>query len=528
MATEIQPRTLEADSSEALINAQLQRTRSQVKSVEFGQRILKLVVGVLIFFLLATLLDHWVVSEGLPIWARVMLWLTLIAGILWYSIKALLPLLLYRVNPLYAARTIEETKPSLKNSLINYLTLRTEQERLPTVIYDAIAKQAATGVKDASVDHAVDHAPLIRWGYLLLGITFCFALYFVLSPKNPFRTVARVIVPWAELTAPSRVQIVEVTPGSAQLYRGKTVKVSARIEGLDVDEPVTLHYTTADGQQREQPIKLKLDELRNHSTLLPAPAEKQASVVAPPRELAGLQQDFEYYITAGDARSQTFRVQIAPAPYIGVERIEYKYPAYTKKPAETRQGEVNIEALEGTTVTIHGTANQPLKKAWIELRDNAGKPARFPDMKITDQTASGSWTIGWKDPQTRDLPDFASYALRFKNQQGHENPEPIAYPVKVVRDEPPTIDILAPTSTEITVPWDQPITFEVRAPGSGLWTLGGKVAWQARRQADLFAKHRQLRCSECPSGEPAAKIYTDSQGTRLACRRCHRLLGDGH
>lgn len=462
MATETLPRSLESENSEALINAQLQRTRAQVKSVEFGQRILKLVVGVLVFFLLATLLDHWVVAEGLPIWARVILWLTLIGGVIWYSIKSLLPLLLYRVNPLYAARTIEETKPSLKNSLINYLTLRSEQDRLPTVIYDAIAKQAATGVNDASVEHAVDHAPLIRWGYLLLGLTFCFALYFVVSPKNPFRTVARVVVPWADLTAPSRVQIVEVTPGSVQLYRGKTVSIAARIEGLADEETATLFYTTADGQQREQPIALKLDDVRNYTTQLPVTAEKAAGVAAAPRELAGLQQDFEYYITAGDARSKTFRVQVAPAPYIGVERIEYKYPAYTKKPAETRQGEVDLQALEGTTVTIHGTANQPPKRAWIELRDSTGKPQKFPEMKITDLAASGSWTLGLKSG-TVDQADFPAYALRFRNQQGDDNPEPIAYNVKVIRDEPPTIDILAPSSAEISVPWDQPIEFEVRA-----------------------------------------------------------------
>ncbi len=167
----------------------------------------------------------------------------------------------------------------------------------------------------------------------MLGLTFCFALYFVISPKNPFRTVARVVVPWADLTAPSRVQIVEVTPGSVQLYRGKTVNIAARIEGLAEEETATLFYTTADGQLREQPIALKPDDLRNYTAQLPVTADKAAGVAAAPRELAGLQQDFEYYITAGDARSKTFRVQVAPAPYIGVERIEYKYPAYTKKPA---------------------------------------------------------------------------------------------------------------------------------------------------------------------------------------------------
>ncbi len=62
-------------------------------------------------------------------------------------------------------------------------------------------------------------------------------------------------------------------------------------------------------------------------------------------------------------------------------------------------------------------------------------------MKIADMAASGSWTLGLKNGSA-DQADFPAYALRFRNQQGDDNPEPIAYPVKVIRDEPPTIDIL--------------------------------------------------------------------------------------
>ena len=36
----------------------------------------------------------------------------------------LLPLFIHRINPVYAARAIERSKPSLKNSLINFLLLR--------------------------------------------------------------------------------------------------------------------------------------------------------------------------------------------------------------------------------------------------------------------------------------------------------------------------------------------------------------------------------------------------------------------
>ena len=75
--------------------------------------------------LIVTVLDHWVVSLGTGgRWAALAL---LACGAGWYLVRVLLPVLFGRVNPLFAARTIEHSEPSLKNSLIDFLLFRSDR-----------------------------------------------------------------------------------------------------------------------------------------------------------------------------------------------------------------------------------------------------------------------------------------------------------------------------------------------------------------------------------------------------------------
>ncbi|MGC4003232.1 MAG: hypothetical protein QM811_08895 [Pirellulales bacterium] len=287
-----------------------------------------------------------------------------------------------------------------------------------------------------------------------------FALYFIFSPKNPFPSVARVIVPWSDLTAPTRVRIVEVTPGTTSIFRGKSLSVAAVIDGLAEGESPTLLYSTADQQIRDRAVSMPRGTDGKYAAVLPEPPA--AGQAKPAVETAGLQQDIVYTILAGDARSQEFRVDVQAAPYIAVERIEYRFPAYTKLPPETRTDGGDVTALEGTTVIVRANANQAVKQAWIDLRGEKNKTKRIP-LSAREQTASGQWTLGFADANKRSSPEFESYVLRFRANNGAENPEPLRHTIKVIRDEEPVVELLAPTSAEIAVPVDREITFEVRA-----------------------------------------------------------------
>ena len=99
-----------------------------------------------------------------------------------YLARAVLPLLLRRINPLYAAYTIERSRPALKNGLLNFLFFRADPGGMSQAVYQAIEEQAATNLAKVHVEAAVDRSKLIQIGYVLVGIILaCAALYVVLA-----------------------------------------------------------------------------------------------------------------------------------------------------------------------------------------------------------------------------------------------------------------------------------------------------------------------------------------------------------
>ena len=55
-----------------------------------------------------------------------------------------------------------------------------------------------------------------------------------------------------------------------------------------------------------------------------------------------------YRIVAGDAETPNYRLSVVAALTIIVERLEYQYLPYTKKPPETVPQAGDIKGLEGT------------------------------------------------------------------------------------------------------------------------------------------------------------------------------------
>ena len=53
-----------------------------------------------------------------------MLFAVLVGGVGYFAYRRLWPLCVRAINPVYAAQTIEQASPSLKNSLINLLLFR--------------------------------------------------------------------------------------------------------------------------------------------------------------------------------------------------------------------------------------------------------------------------------------------------------------------------------------------------------------------------------------------------------------------
>jgi len=249
---------------ELFVEQRIRQTRRQLKLVDLSAGLLMLGIATLAYLLAAALIDHWIVPGGMGFWGRLLLMLGLLGFLGVYFARLLLPAILGKVNPIFAAQMIEQGQPTLKNSLVNFLLLRGERSRLAPAIYQNLEHRAATDLIAVRAELAVDRGHVVRLGYVLAAILAVCCLYLILSPKNPLQSAARVIWPWANIEAPTRVTIEEIEPGDMfgeqSAFYGDWTTVSARIRGLKQGESASVVYSTADGQVVDQAVPMEIGE----------------------------------------------------------------------------------------------------------------------------------------------------------------------------------------------------------------------------------------------------------------------------
>ena len=420
---------------EDFIETRLEQTRHQVRLVEVASGLMLLAAASLLFFLGVAVLDQWVFNHGLNFIARLGLFLVWVAGAGVFVWRFLLPPLANRINPVFAAQAIEKSRPTLKNSLINFLLLRRHQQDVMPVVYRAMEHRAAADLLKVKVEHAVDHSRMLHLAYLLGGVVVVFAIYLAISPKSPLVSAARVIWPWSSIPAPTRVRIDEIRPGDAIVFTDDRQEITAQVTGLRDGEDVALLVSTADGQVVDDRVPMTaVDDAHNYRCELPEGA-------------GGFQQDTFYRITAGDATTQQYKLEAQIAPTIAVDRIDYRFPAYTELKDRTVANQGDIKALEGTQVTIHATANMDIKDARIDLnRDGLQSFA----MTTNGQQAVGKLTLPLYSDDTAKS-QYESYQVFFTGVNGHIVRRPIVYHIDVDRDLKPEITIVEPHQEESEV-----------------------------------------------------------------------------
>jgi hypothetical protein len=505
------------------IDQQVEKTGTQVKLVDVGSSLAVLGGGVLSYLLAVTVTDHWIVSLGTGgRWAALVL---LAGGAGWYMARFVVPVLFGRVNPLFAARAIEHSEPSLKNSLINFLLFRSDRAGVRGAVYQALEQRAATDLKHVPVDTAVDRSRLIKLGYFLAAVLAICAAYTILAPRSPFQSVARVLAPWADIERPSRVRIEEVEPGSIEVFQGERIVVSAHLYDVRRDEPVTLYYAGLD------------EQLGRQSAVMQSGAGNLRYESALPSDDDGFQRDVMYWIEAGDARTAAYRVHVIPAPVILVESIEYAYPQYTKLPQRVVERQGDIRAVEGTRVTVRARANQPIAAAVLEFDPPTADAGQTPDrgsslqsgplatspyrmeMQFLGQEAWCSFVCELDEPRTGAK--HRAYQMRFATESGHRNPLPVLHRIEVLADLAPEVEILTPSPDRVEVPEDGWQKIEIRAvdPDYGLTAIRLEATAGGRQllKRDLLQDPAGRSGQEMASFEFAPRALGMRAGTEAQC-----------
>ena len=241
------------------VDLKLSKTGASIKTTDILVAAAGVATMFLTYLLVFILFDQWVVPGGFGIGVRWMLLSTLlILTAAWLTWKVGIPYL-KTVNRLFAAREIEAADPDLKSNLLNLVDLRAAGREINPSILRALEKNAAIQLQKIDVSQAIDHRPLMRMAYVLLAVVVLFCLYALFSPKKISNSIWRSLFPAAELGVATRTEIVKVLPGHVTVLARETVEVSADIAG-EVPAKVWLHFTTADGKFRDEPLELRTDE----------------------------------------------------------------------------------------------------------------------------------------------------------------------------------------------------------------------------------------------------------------------------
>ncbi|MCA9132388.1 MAG: hypothetical protein KDA45_04515, partial [Planctomycetales bacterium] len=450
------------------LHVHLRKTATFIKFLDALVLLFAWWAGMLAIWLLACVIDHWL--WPLPGWGRWAFWSLGVAGTLWWLGWQLSPLLLRRINPIYAAQRIEHVVPEFKNGLISWLELESlPQHGVPRGVIAALTYRAARFLGGQEPSSTVDTTPLIKLVGGVLLLLSGLAVYTMLSPKSVLVTGKRIALPWSSTAPPSRVQILQVLPGSIELTQGKPLAVEVEVKGLRRQEAVAVRFSTLDGQ------------FKNRRSELIANTEGFRYVGDVRTAAEGIDQPLDYWIEAGDATSGPYRVTLSPLPSVVLKSVELQFPAYTGLAPRAVNGG-KVEAVEGSRLRLKAEANQAMSRGRLEINpqvDAAGELVRadaFVEMAVNDRQLQAEWLLQLDAQRTN--PTAVEYRIRGYNQRGDVNPRPITHQVSVQADLPPEVTLVGPESRIVRVRPQSRINLEVRAsdPDYGLTKLSLAVS----------------------------------------------------
>lgn len=400
---------------EQYIDHQLNRTRSRIRMNDVLTASLLLATVAISVLFLEVVLDH---QFALSAWTRrIVLFTGLAAGGAFAAWRIVRPLV-SNISGLYAAKTIEGAEPGFKNGLINYLSLRKNRDDVPKAYLAAIEAKAVSQLTKVDVEAVVNQRRVSQTFYALAGIVAVMCVYFAFNPKSISDSVRRTLF-LADIAPPTDTRLVikkpEGDPALKKVVAGSHVPFEVEWSGTR-PESIVLHYSIDGGDFfAEQAFAAGKNFYDPWQTTL-----------------RNVQRSIDYYLTGGDARTNTFRVEVIPAPMVTAVAIDLDFPDYTGVPDRQGVEGGGVDAIEGTYVTVHAETSEPAISGTLNLNKLgafAMNPSPDDSKKLVGKfkvTADGTYTIGFRTPT------------------GQVNPEPVVYDVRARKDAPPSAKFTKP------------------------------------------------------------------------------------
>ena len=337
-------------------------------------------------------------------------------------------------DQLHVALNVEQYYPNLSSLLVSYTQLQSPHSQQPDVsmeLVEAMRDQAVAQSAGIDFRKIVDFGQLRDLALVAGGMLLFFSGLGFGFPGHVGALFQRLT--GSPTAYPTRTRIVKVE--CRQTVRmGDPANVLVSAEGVVPNEGSLWVRRIGERWKR-----LPLAREANSSRFL--------------RTIKELSDDCEFYVQLGDARTDPQPIRVVPAPRLTSARVQLRFPDYVSRDSvETDQ--LQLEVVEGTELNWELRCNSPVERLRVRFEEEWVEA----DVSENGKTLSFSWSAK----------KAVKYSFRWTEGVSGENFEydDVQYGIRVVRDERPEVDLLAPTE-------------------NGLATTKKKLALTARARDDF-------------------------------------------
>ncbi len=370
------------------------------------------IAALCVFFLAIVFLEA--VGNFDPGFKTVLFWNIIVSAILVLCIYVALPFikdLIYYNNPDYVetAKKVGAHFPEIKDELANAVQLLNENNsNYSNQLVEAAFKNVYQRTKKLDFNQVVDFTSTKRFFRIGL-ITLLFTIALVSLVPELSSASYRLVNYKINFTPPPKF-IFEVQPGNVEISKGDNITILIKTSG---QIPPEIFLSAKSEEQTEFTEKKLLPDSSGSFTY----------------EATSVKSSFEYFASAEDITSETYKISVINRPIITHFELIITPPAYSRLPEQTQKDNGNIIALLGSKIKLTLNSSRELSKAAVEFSDNSTKR-----MNAAFTKASAEFIV------SKEI----NYQLQIEDKQGFTNINPITYSIKALADEPPKVEMISP------------------------------------------------------------------------------------
>ncbi len=325
------------------------------------------------------------------------------------------------------ANLVERRYPQLSSSLISAVRFSSgevgRQETNSALLVDRVIQEADQRAAGLEFGAVLNPSRAKRAIAVICAVLAFGAAATALKPEITGLWFARHVL-LQEVAWPRRTRLVLDMEGRELIAAiGDDVSIEARAQGVQ-PRSVEFFFETSSGRRGRETM----------ATVGSAGSYRYRFT------LKNAQEDITFYLVGGDDRTEAYVLRLLERPRVVATALRIVPPSYTGlTPVDLGDGHRAAQVLEGSTVTISATTNQPVVGATLLSGREVVVPVFGDDSTLPapGDTRDSTTTL----TATVQPAETVVYEFGLVDANGLENRKPVRFSIRVMEDEAPRVRI---------------------------------------------------------------------------------------